>query len=445
MAFRPAPCTNGRIAVTLAAFVSVAAIVFLVSSCIALSGEVLPQRVGRRLAEEQESKGDWSGSTVQQVCEGIGSQSSTATRRRGRSPDPLGEGPPPKKRQEELDGQDDIPQSSWYPVEGVSEPTGAQMGAEELRQSILRYVEQTLAERDEGLEADDWELYPFWDMQLPDEEEPTQLVSTVGSAAAGTSAESDASESIAASPLFPEEGIPSSAAQGIEFPSCSNVSLGTTAPSSDAQFPSQGAITAPSSDHLHPVETISRRTLLEYVVGQPGAKGAYALLGSEISVSQGSSSLILAYSPLPGESASQQRPGDVGTHPFYRLPSVKPNASVREIDLSLLPPPSRKTFFDSKALLGVRNLLKRPLLDPEDLELLMRHLEQLIKHAASRAKECLNDMEPRVIVERLAFALLQTDAIYAASEVLGPQAKRSEWWQESGSSPNDASFWMEAA
>ncbi|CDI87833.1 hypothetical protein EPH_0063180 [Eimeria praecox] len=264
----------------LAAFVSVAAIVFLVSSCVALSGEVLPQRVGRRLAEEQESKGDWRGSTVQQVCEGIGSQSSTATRRRGRSPDPLGEGPPPKKRQEELDGQDDIPQSSWYPVEGVSEPTGAQMGAEELRQSILRYVEQTLAERDEGLEADDWELDPFWDVHLPDEEEPTQLVSTVGSAAAGTSAESDAPENTAVSPMFPDVGNPIRAAQGI-FPCCSNISLGTTEPSSDAQFPSQGAIIIQPDQHLTTVEDATTRPSFMYVVGHPGARGAYVLLGAE--------------------------------------------------------------------------------------------------------------------------------------------------------------------
>ncbi|CDI87832.1 hypothetical protein EPH_0063170 [Eimeria praecox] len=90
----------------------------------------------------------------------------------------------------------------------------------------------------------------------------------------------------------------------------------------------------------------------------------------------------------------------------------------------------RKMFSDSRAVLGVRKLLKMPFLDEPDLELLMDYLELLVNHALHRTKEDVSGWQPKIAVERLAFALLGIDAIYAASEVLGPHARRSDWWEE---------------
>ncbi|CDI73963.1 hypothetical protein, conserved [Eimeria praecox] len=81
-------------------------------------------------------------------------------------------------------------------------------------------------------------------------------------------------------------------------------------------------------------------------------------------------------------------------------------------------------------MLGIKEILKKNLLNSYDLELLMENLEMLVNHALHRKKESIDTMRPKYIVEKLGFALLVTDAIYAASEVLGSQARRSEWWQD---------------
>ena len=130
----------------------------------------------------------------------------------------------------------------------------------------------------------------------------------------------------------------------------------------------------------------------------------------------------------PSDSQQSSRPVDIGQHPFYRIPSAEPGACVREFQNIQLPSFSRKMYCDARTLLRVNQYLKKPLLSARDLDSLMFHLERLVFHAVRRAKENIDGIQPKLIVERLAFALLVTDAMYAASEVLGTPAKRSEWW-----------------
>ena len=79
---------NGRTAVALGAFASVLAILFLVSYCRTFSRKALQQRVGRRLAGEQETNGGGSAGSVAEVCGGEEPPSDTAAHSRKRSPDP---------------------------------------------------------------------------------------------------------------------------------------------------------------------------------------------------------------------------------------------------------------------------------------------------------------------------------------------------------------------
>ena len=69
------------------------------------------------------------------------------------------------------------------------------------------------------------------------------------------------------------------------------------------------------------------------------------------------------------------------------------------------------------------------MVDSGDLEHLMQNLEHLVDYATHCAKENLDALQTRFAAEKLGFALLLIDGIYAASEVLGANAKRSEWWQ----------------
>ncbi|CDJ35518.1 LOW QUALITY PROTEIN: uncharacterized protein EMH_0075120 [Eimeria mitis] len=315
------------LAVTLAAFASVIAILFLVSHCAALSREALPKRLGRRLAGQQGTKDGESADFVQEVCGGEGSQLGTATRRRGRSPEPVeagllelwdepGEEPPRKKKQEALEVQ---PETSFSPsrAAGTSAESGEGGAAEKLRQSILRYVEQTLEEKDDGVEPEDWLLEPYLEVQFLDEETSSQSLSSSESAAAGSPAEPGTSERTAAAPPWPEGGT--------------------------------------------------------------------------------------SGSPPPGEESPC-------THVFSGC--------------------RRRTVCESNATLGIKELLKKPMLDSVDLDRLMEHLEVLVENAILRVPDNLDGLKPKYVVEKLAFAVLLTDAIYAASEVLGPAARRSEWWQQ---------------
>lgn len=59
----------------------------------------------------------------------------------------------------------------------------------------------------------------------------------------------------------------------------------------------------------------------------------------------------------------------------------------------------------------------------------MQNLEQLVEYAAFRTKQNIDGLKPKHIVEKLGFELLAMDGLHSASEVLGANAKRSEWWQ----------------
>ncbi|CDJ29282.1 uncharacterized protein EMH_0048360 [Eimeria mitis] len=78
--------------------------------------------------------------------------------------------------------------------------------------------------------------------------------------------------------------------------------------------------------------------------------------------------------------------------------------------------PRQRTVCESRALLGIKELFKKPFLDSKDLEHLMTHLEQLVEYSIYRAKENIGRLSPKYIVAKLGYALLVTDAIYAASE-----------------------------
>ncbi|CDJ32041.1 LOW QUALITY PROTEIN: uncharacterized protein EMH_0071880 [Eimeria mitis] len=197
--------------------------------------------------------------------------------------------------------------------------------------------------------------------QFLDEETPSQSLSTGESAAAGPSADPSTFGLTAAPSLRPGEDTASSTSPVEGSPESITVSLLAMPSSSDSESGAQGAIIL-QPEGFSAVQAASKTTVLfKYIVGKPGTKGAYMLLGSEISSLQ------------------------------------------------------------------VRcQLLKQPMLDSEGLDCLMKNLEQLLQNALNHGKENISGLKPRLIVERLAFALLVTDALFAASEVLGPAARRSE-------------------
>ena len=121
---------------------------------------------------------------------------------------------------------------------------------------------------------------------------------------------------------------------------------------------------------------------------------------------------------------------DIGTHPFFRLPSSAPGASVRGIIRTPWPMNRRRSLGQARALWKISRVLKKPVVDSGDLERLMQNLELLVDYATHCAKENLDALQTRYVAEKLGFAFLVMDGIYAASEVLGAKARRSEWWQQ---------------
>ena len=121
---------------------------------------------------------------------------------------------------------------------------------------------------------------------------------------------------------------------------------------------------------------------------------------------------------------------DIGTHPFFRLPSSAPGASVRGIIRTPWPMNRRRSLGQARALWKISRVLKKPVVDSGDLERLMQNLELLVDYATHCAKENLDALQTRYVAEKLGFAFLLMDGIYAASEVLGANARRSEWWQQ---------------
>ena len=89
----------------------------------------------------------------------------------------------------------------------------------------------------------------------------------------------------------------------------------------------------------------------------------------------------------------------------------------------------RRSLGQTRALWNVSRILKKPVVDSADLDRLMQCLEHLVEYATHCTKENLDALQTRFAAEKLGFALLLMDGIYAASEVLGEKARRSEWWQ----------------
>ena len=90
----------------------------------------------------------------------------------------------------------------------------------------------------------------------------------------------------------------------------------------------------------------------------------------------------------------------------------------------------RRSRGQAGALWKISRILKKPVVDSGDLERLMQNLELLVDYAAHTVKANLDGLPPRYVAEKLGFAFLVMDGIYAASEVLGAKARRSEWWQQ---------------
>ena len=89
----------------------------------------------------------------------------------------------------------------------------------------------------------------------------------------------------------------------------------------------------------------------------------------------------------------------------------------------------RRSLGQTRAMWRLSRILKKPVVDSDDLRRLMQDLETLVDYAEHCAIENLDGLPPRYVAEKLGFAFLLMDGIYAASEVLGANAKRSEWWQ----------------
>ena len=134
----------------------------------------------------------------------------------------------------------------------------------------------------------------------------------------------------------------------------------------------------------------------------------------------------LTRTPVAQQSRSKV---DVGTHPFFRLPSVGSDASVRDIVLKAWPGARRRTLCESASLLQISKVLKKPFLDSVDLEVLMEALEKLVEFSIFRAQESIDTFKPKEVAAKLGFELLMLDAMFAASEVIGAKARRADWWQ----------------
>ncbi|CDI86807.1 hypothetical protein, conserved [Eimeria praecox] len=119
---------------------------------------------------------------------------------------------------------------------------------------------------------------------------------------------------------------------------------------------------------------------------------------------------------------------DISTHPFFRLPSVAPGAFVRDFRKANWKAVNSRRFNCLRSMVIVKDCLKMPVLDWNHLDTLITHAELLVGYAVLQMKLEVEHVKPRVAVERLAFALILIDSLYAASEVWGPQAKPLGEW-----------------
>ncbi|CDJ28305.1 uncharacterized protein EMH_0039670 [Eimeria mitis] len=119
---------------------------------------------------------------------------------------------------------------------------------------------------------------------------------------------------------------------------------------------------------------------------------------------------------------------DITTHPFYRLPRVVPGAFVRGFREARLDRMAARRFNSLNSMVLVKECLKMPVIDWQHLDILMTQVEFLAGFAIVQMRGDIDKKKPKVAVERLAFALILVDSLYAATEVWGPQSKRDEWW-----------------
>ncbi|CDJ52141.1 hypothetical protein, conserved [Eimeria brunetti] len=119
---------------------------------------------------------------------------------------------------------------------------------------------------------------------------------------------------------------------------------------------------------------------------------------------------------------------DINFHPFFRIPTVVPGAVARGFKKANLAAVNSKNFDCLRSLLAVKDCLKLPVLNWEELDTLITHAELLVGYALLQMKARVERVKPTVAVERLAFALILVDSLYAASQVWGPQSRRNEWW-----------------
>ncbi|CDJ52916.1 hypothetical protein EBH_0053450 [Eimeria brunetti] len=182
-----------------------------------------------------------------------------------------------------------------------------------------------------------------------------------------------------------------------------------------------------------------------FVAGRPNAKGAYMVVCREVNY-QGKQSLLLYWMPFLDSAIAgkqqqrqrqqQQQQQDLRDHPFFRLPSVSPSASVRSFTRKVWTSKQTSTRMQLTlsalhALLAIKDVLKKQQpLTSEDLLKLLENLEQLVAYSVYQGQEVVDHIRPAHAVTKLGAALLMTDAMFAAAEVLGEKAKKNEWWKD---------------
>ncbi|CDJ49577.1 hypothetical protein EBH_0027260 [Eimeria brunetti] len=207
-----------------------------------------------------------------------------------------------------------------------------------------------------------------------------------------------------------------------------------------------GRLTEEQETEVNRRLTLTKRTVqteLVYVLGNPEEGGAYKIVCRKLQF-QEKPALLLFSVPLPmspegAEAAAteeaaappqgQPRP-DLRSHPFFRLPSVSADASVRPLQMKKWELLRRRTLSETNALLAIKNILKKQQpLTSNDLLSLMENLELLVEHIIHLKPETVDMLSPKFITEKQSIALLLTDAMYCAAEVLGDKARKGEWWK----------------
>ncbi|CDJ49260.1 hypothetical protein EBH_0058910 [Eimeria brunetti] len=177
-----------------------------------------------------------------------------------------------------------------------------------------------------------------------------------------------------------------------------------------------------------------------FTAGKPNAKGAYMVVCKEMYY-QGRPSLLLYWMPFLDSAVAigeqqlqrqqQLQQQNLGEHPFFRLPSVSPFALVRSFTRKNGTWRQRQTLAEMNAIIAIKDVLKKqqPLMS-RDLRWLLENLEHLVEFSLRQEQVVVDNIRPANAVKKLGSALLMTDAMFAAAEVLGAYAKKHEWWQD---------------